>query len=73
MVAKFPYLGLILGSSGKMDVHVDRQIAQASKAFGTLRKSVFLDKNLSLCKGVQCLRSVCVATWWRMLDPSLQA
>ena len=28
---------------------MDRWIAQASKAFGALRKSVFLDKNLSLC------------------------
>ena len=27
---------------------VDRRIAQASKAFGALRKSVFMDKNLTL-------------------------
>ena len=39
----------LVESSGKMDVDVDRQIVQASKAFGALRKSVFLDKNLSLC------------------------
>ena len=27
---------------------VDRRVAQASKAFGALRKAVFLNKNLSL-------------------------
>ena len=46
VVQEFPYLGSIIESSGKTDV--DRRIAQASKAFGALRKSVFLDKNLSL-------------------------
>ena len=32
----------------RMDVDVERRIAQASKAFGALRKAVFLDKNLTL-------------------------
>ena len=49
VVQEFPYLGSIIESSGKMDVDVDRRIAQTSKAFGALRISVFLDKNLSLC------------------------
>ena len=49
VVQEFPYLGSIIESSGKMDVDVGRRIAQASKAFGALRKSVFLDKTLSLC------------------------
>ena len=40
VVQEFPYLGLIIESSGKMDVDVDRRIAQTSKAFGALRKSV---------------------------------
>jgi len=31
-----------------MDVDVDRRVTQASKAFGALRKAVFLDKNLRL-------------------------
>lgn len=47
-VDEFPYLGSIVASSGRMDVDVDKRIAQASKAFGALRKAVFLDKNLSL-------------------------
>ena len=31
-----------------MDVDVSRRIAQASKAFGALRKSVFMDKGLQV-------------------------
>ena len=47
-VREFPYLGSIIAASGRMDSDVDKRITQASKAFGALRKSVFLDKNLSL-------------------------
>ena len=48
VVSEFPYLGSLIADSGRMDMDVDRQVAQASKAFGALRKSVFLDKSLSL-------------------------
>ena len=47
-VDEFPYLGSLITSSGRMDMDIDRRIAQASKAFGALRKAVFLDRNLSL-------------------------
>ena len=47
-VDEFPYLGSTVASLGRMDVDVDKRITQASKAFGALRKAVFLDKNLSL-------------------------
>ena len=47
-VDEFPYLGSLIASSGRMDVDVDKRVAQASKAFGALRKAVFLDRNLSL-------------------------
>lgn len=47
-VDEFPYLGSIISSSGKMDADVERRVAQVSKAFGALRKAVFLDKNLKL-------------------------
>ena len=40
-VAEFPYLGSLVESSGKVDSKVDKCIAQASRAFGTLRKAVF--------------------------------
>ena len=35
-------------SSGRIDADVNRRVAQASKAFGVLRKAVFLDKNLRM-------------------------
>ena len=44
----FPYLGPLVESSGRMDVDINRRVAQASKAFHALRKSVFLDKYLNL-------------------------
>ena len=47
VVEEFPYLGSKIGKSGRVDMDVDRRIAQASKAFGALRKSVFMDKNLT--------------------------
>ena len=47
-VDEFPYLGSLIASSGRMDVDVDKRVAQASKVFGALRKAVFLDRNLSL-------------------------
>ena len=58
-VCEFPYLGLLIASSGRMDVDVDRKVAQASKAFGALRKAVFPDKNLSLTTKSK-LYDVCV-------------
>ena len=45
-VSEFPYLGSEIASSGRMDSDVERRITQASKAFGALRKSVFMDKDL---------------------------
>ena len=42
-VDKFPYLGLLIEDSGRMNADVNRRVAQASRAFGALRKSVFLD------------------------------
>ena len=47
-VCKFPYIGSVIASNGQMDLDVSRRIAQASwsKAFGALRKSVFMDKGL---------------------------
>ena len=45
---EFPYLGSLVDSSGKMDADVSRRVAQATKAFGALRKAVFLDKDLKL-------------------------
>ncbi len=40
-VEEFPYLGSLVASSGRVDVDVDKRVAQASRAFGALRKAVF--------------------------------
>ena len=44
-VSEFQYLGSIVLSCGRMEVDVSKRIAQASKAFGALRRSVFMDKD----------------------------
>ena len=48
-VDEFPYLGSVIAVSGRMYTDVDNRIAKASRAFGALRKAVFLDRDLSLC------------------------
>ena len=59
---EFPYLGSQIESSGRVMFDVERRIAQASKAFGALRKSVLLDRDLKVitkCKVYQaCVLSV---------------
>ena len=47
-VGGLEYLGSLIASSGRMDVDVKQSVARASRAFTRLRKTVFLDKNLSL-------------------------
>ena len=42
-VDEFPYLGSVIAASGKMDTDVDNRVAKASRAFGALRKAVFLN------------------------------
>ena len=41
-------MGFVVDSSGRIDADVNRRVVQASKAFGALRKAVFLDKNLRM-------------------------
>ena len=43
-----PLRWLVTADSGRMDAGVECRLAKASKAFGALRKAVFLDRNLSL-------------------------
>ena len=45
-VFEFPYLGSMIGASGRMDPDIDRRVPQASKAFGALHRSVFSVKDL---------------------------
>ena len=56
---EFLYLDSVIAASGKMDTDVDNRVAKASRAFGTLRKAVFLDRDLSLCTK-RMIYQVCV-------------
>ena len=47
-VSEFPYLGSVVAKDGQSHVEVDKRIANASKAFGALRRAVFMDKHLSV-------------------------
>ena len=35
-VSEFPYLGSLIADSGRLDVEVEKRIANASRAFGAL-------------------------------------
>ena len=55
----FPYRGSVIVDGGSIDVEVDRRIANASKAFGAFRQSVFDDCHLSI-KTKRCVYQACV-------------
>ena len=46
-VKDFPYLGSLIECSGRMDADVNRRVAQASKAFGALRKAACIPRKAS--------------------------
>ena len=48
MVDTFQYLGSCIDASGDMKNEISNRIAKASRAFGSLRKPIFQDKNLSI-------------------------
>ena len=47
-VSEFPYLGSQIAESGRSHMEVDKRIANASKAFGALRRAVFKNDHLSV-------------------------
>ncbi len=47
-VNKFQYLGSVIAESGRIDVEVDRLIANASKAIGAMKEAVFSDCVLTI-------------------------
>ena len=71
-VNEFQYLGSLIATTGRMDSDVSRRLAQASKAFGALRKTVFMDKHLRLPikKRIYDTCVLPVLLWFRVLDSS---
>ena len=47
-VEHFQYLVSLISENGQVDAEIDRRRAGASKAFGTLNRAVFRDRNLSM-------------------------
>ena len=47
-VSEFQYLGSMIADNGLIDTDIDRHIANASKAFGALRRAVFNDRVLTV-------------------------
>ena len=70
-VNEFPYLGLQIESSGRVMLDVERQIAQASKAFGALNEiSLFgpRPEGHHKTQSVPSLHAVCTPLRVRVLD-----
>ena len=61
-IPDFLYLGSVISTSGRVKPDTDRRLAQASRAFGALRKPVFNNRDLKLdtkCRIYQaCVLSV---------------
>ena len=75
-VKDFPYLGSMIADSGRMDIDVEKRIAQASRAFGALRKAVFLDRNTHATNKEEDIPGMCAVstpTWSRVLGTSEKA
>ncbi len=49
MVQEFKYLGSVLHYQGKVEEDIKERVAKASQAFGRLKKSVFHNKDLTVC------------------------
>ena len=47
VVGKFPYLGSFVDNFGRSAVDVERSVAQASRAFGAVRRPSFLTRMLA--------------------------
>ena len=58
-VSEFPYLGSVVAQDGRSHIEVDKRIANASKAFGALRRAVFKDEHLTVATK-RCIYNACV-------------
>ena len=72
-VKEFQYLGSIIATDGRIDAEMDKRLANASKAFGALRKAVLTNTNLCFTSKRQvyqaCVLSVllCGGECWILL------
>ena len=66
-VKEFQYLGSIIVADGRIDVEVNKCLANASKAFGALRKAVFYQYQPFSYHQEAGIRSLCAlsAAVWR--------
>ena len=77
-VNEFSYLGSVISSPGRVQPDIDKGIAQASRAFGTLHQPVFKNRNLRVeikCKVCQaCVLSTLLygAECWTPLRKDLK-
>lgn len=60
LVPDFTYLGSCISSDGQMTAEISARLAKASRAFGTLRSSVFSNRDLSVKTKVQYVYSAVV-------------
>lgn len=63
-VSKFPYLGSVISSTGRIDSDVDKCIAQASRAYGALREPVFMDKDLQVTIKQKIYQACVLSVLW---------
>ena len=62
-VDDFPYLGSVIAGSGRMDVDIDRRVAQASKAFCALSLSGQEFEPGDQEEAVQCMCPLSATLW----------
>ena len=60
-VADFRYLGAIVHTDGRSAHEIKSRIAGASRAFGALRRTVFMDRNLSVATKCQVYEACVVS------------
>ena len=68
-VSEFTYVGSQMTSDGNMDTEVEKRIAAASRAFGTLRHAVFWNRpsHQETCAPGMCTQCT-ILSWRRISD-----
>ena len=61
VVDRFTYLGSVLSDDCTLDIEVDRRIALATTAFGSLSKRVFCNRRLSVRTKILVYKAICIS------------